>query len=400
MITVKELKTKCQKYWDAEYIQRSVLAQDALFPLTIVNIRFTARELSEGFSLIREELRYLRDHSKELKGFGYTLSYKTIQHRQLGRQTIPESILFETLTDFLRFAGLGEAYRTFCDVLQTILNTMPRLSGWLQEHTSTVLEYQAVWPKLLAVTLFLQKHPKPGCYLRELPIPGIDSKFIEQHKIILRDILDEILEPEHIQTDIQGLKHHGFERRYGFKYPEPLIRFRILDPALSTNQVMDMSLPLSEFRALAIPANFIIITENKINGLSFPMMEDAIIIFGLGYGIQSLAGMSWFQGKEVYYWGDIDTHGFAMLSQVRSYYPQVKNLFMDELTLNKFKSMAVEEPADKRCITSLLHLTEKENALYHALCQNTHGKNIRIEQERIDFNYVKQRLQQIFILGA
>lgn len=399
MITVKEIKTKCQKYWNAQTIQQRVLSHETLFPLTLAKIRFTARELSEDFGSIREALQHLREHSKEQKGFGYTISYQTIQHRQLGRQTIPESIVFETLPDFLKFAGLSETYRIFCDTLQFILTTAPSdLSTWLKEHTAQVLLYQTVWPQLLAVASFLQAHPKPHCYLRELPILGIDSKFIEQHKSILRELLDALLVPEFIQTDIQSLQNHGFERRYGFKYPEPLIRFRILDSALFIHQLTDLSLPLSEFQNLELPCDSIIMTENKTNGLSFPLMDSAIVIFGLGYGIQSLAGIPWLKTKEIYYWGDIDTHGFAMLSQLRAYYPQVKNLFMDERTLKKFHTLAVEEPDDKRCLASLEHLTEAEQTLYKALCNNVHGKNTRIEQERLDFNYVQQRLQQIFIL--
>jgi hypothetical protein len=123
-----------------------------------------------------------------------------------------------------------------------------------------------------------------------------------------------------------------------------------------------------------------------------------MIIFGLGYGIQSLAGIPWLQEKAIYYWGDIDTHGFAMLSQLRSYYPHVKNLFMDDITLQHFKTMSVEEPQDKRCIAHLAHLTEKEQQLYGNLCGNVYGKNVRIEQERLDMKYVKGRLQQIFNL--
>ena len=102
MITVKEIKHKCQKYWKAQAIQKSVLLGETLFPLTLVKIRFTARELSEDFGAIREALQQLREDSKEQKGFGYTISYQTIQHRQLGRQTIPESIVFETVPDFLK----------------------------------------------------------------------------------------------------------------------------------------------------------------------------------------------------------------------------------------------------------------------------------------------------------
>jgi len=397
MITPHDLKNKCQKYWNAQHIQKSVIMSANLFPLTISKIRFTARELAQDFSLIRKALEALQAQSKAQKGFGYILTYQTIQHRQLGRQTVPDAVMFETLADFLKFSSLSEAYKDYTHTVKMILSTLPALENWLQDHTAKVLEFYPVWPKLLAVLSFLQAHPKPDCYLRELPIQGIDSKFIEKHKAILSTLLDVLLAPEHINPDIQTLQYHGFERRYGFKYPETLIRFRILDPLLCQNKLTDISLPLSEFKSLSLPCEYVIITENKINGLAFPKAEKAIIIFGLGYGIQTLAGIPWLQDKILYYWGDIDTHGFAMLSLLRGFYPQVKNLFMDEVTLQQFKTMAVEESKEQRYIGKLPHLTPKERQLYQNLCENYYGNHLRIEQERIDFKYVKQRLQQIFI---
>lgn len=398
MITVKELKNKCQKYWNAQHIQRALLSSEDVFPLTLLKIRFTARELSEHFGMIRDELQVLRAQSKEVKGFGYTLIYQVIQHRQLGRQTIPESIVFETCSDFLKCAGLNESYRCFSDSLDLVLREIPSLSSWLKENTAKLLEYHGAWPKLLAVVLFLQQHPKPDCYLRELPISGIDTKFIEQHKAILRELLDELLPDDAIDWEVQGLQHHGFERRYGFKYSEPLIRFRVLDNSVLERGLRDISVPLSEFRKLNLACTDVIITENKINGLSFPQVDSAIIIFGLGYGIQSLSGISWLKDKNIYYWGDIDTHGFSILSQCRSYYPQVKSLFMDSITLKQFHHMAVEESDDKRCIAELAYLNEKEQALYQSLYKHEYGNNLRIEQERIDFNYVLKQLRQVFIL--
>ncbi|MGI6299138.1 MAG: Wadjet anti-phage system protein JetD domain-containing protein [Saccharofermentanales bacterium] len=41
------------------------------------------------------------------------------------------------------------------------------------------------------------------------------------------------------------------------------------------------------------------------------------MIFGAGYGFDHLASASWLNQKDIYYWGDIDTHGFAILNQLR-----------------------------------------------------------------------------------
>ena len=92
----------------------------------------------------------------------------------------------------------------------------------------------------------------------------------------------------------------------------------------------------------------IFITENKINGLTFPDMPLSLIIFGLGYGVQSLKKVEWLKSKQILYWGDIDTHGFSILSMIRHYFPDIRSFLMDKRTLLHFKDMWVKEPEKKR----------------------------------------------------
>ncbi len=232
----------------------------------------------------------------------------------------------------------------------------------------------------------------PKCYLRELEIPGVDTKWIEQHKKILSELFEQLLPTHAINHEITYRGVFSFEERYGFKHNEQLIRFRILDKSIHLGNFSDISVSLSEFKNADLPCRYIVITENKINGLSFPLVKDAIVIFGLGYGIQSLRDIAWLKDKNIIYWGDIDTHGFAMLSQLRSYYPQLKSLLMDEATFKKFQPLCVPEPFDKRCSAQLFHLFPEEQILYQNLQNNVWGENNRLEQERINFNYLLEHL--------
>ena len=111
------------------------------------------------------------------------------------------------------------------------------------------------------------------------------------------------------------------ERRYGVRYDQPLIRLRLLDPALGERfgGLTDISLPLDRFATLDPPCRRVFITENKINGLSFPPLPDSLVIFGLGYGVESLRDAPWLRQREIHYWGDLDTHGFAILSLLRGW---------------------------------------------------------------------------------
>ncbi|MEH1903260.1 MAG: Wadjet anti-phage system protein JetD domain-containing protein [Nostoc sp.] len=83
----------------------------------------------------------------------------------------------------------------------------------------------------------------------------------------------------------------------------------------------------------------------------------------------------------IFYWGDLDTDGFKILSQLRSYFPQAISIMMDVKTFETFKEFAVT--VAESTAENLLYLTPQEQALYSYL--SIHNK--RLEQERISQDY-------------
>jgi hypothetical protein len=393
MISPETIKEKTVKIWQSGRILSAWLTGEDLFPLDLPFRKVTAREALERFSEVRSWVTRLREGSKETKGSGYSMEFMESNHRQLGTQQFPSRIWFETLDDFLRFTGKRKDFELFQALVAQALEEQPSLRNWLERNPLKLLEHQDVWTRLLAVCRCLRAAPLPDRYLRELDIPGVDSKFIERHKAILRELLDIVLPPEAVNPEITSLSGHGFERRYGFRHDEPLIRFRILDAALAGRWgVSDLSVPLGQFRTLAIPCDRVFITENKINGLTFPSLPKALVIFGLGYGISALRDVAWLRTKELYYWGDIDTHGFSILSQLRGYFSHTESFLMDREVLEGFCFLWGREDDDKRCTAELANLTESERLLYLDLRDNVPGKNVRLEQERIAFAWLRRRL--------
>ncbi len=135
----------------------------------------------------------------------------------------------------------------------------------------------------------------------------------------------------------------------------------------------------------------VIITENEINYLCLPELANTIAIFGSGYGLQAIGGIEWVEQREVFYWGDIDTHGFAILNELRASLPEVKSLLMDSDTLLAHESFWVSEskPANRL----LPRLSESETTLYRELVENRFGAGVRLEQEQIDYQFVLSRLR-------
>jgi len=111
--------------------------------------------------------------------------------------------------------------------------------------------------------------------------------------------------------------------------------------------------------------------------------------------VEMLAGIKWLAGRRIFYWGDIDTHGFAMLSQVRGYWPQVHSLLMDRQTLMDHKELWGHETAAKRFAGTLAHLTRDEQQLFADLKANRIAPHLRLEQERIRYTLLLEALQYL-----
>jgi hypothetical protein len=137
----------------------------------------------------------------------------------------------------------------------------------------------------------------------------------------------------------------------------------------------------------------VFITENDTNALAFPRMPESIVIFGGGYGVHLLAAVPWLGEKTLFYWGDLDTHGFSMLSRFRHIFPHARSLLMDSATLTSHRHLWVQEDKSKRCVGTLQYLTEAEQQVYDDLRYDRFGDRIRLEQERIAFRRVEEVLR-------
>lgn len=206
--------------------------------------------------------------------------------------------------------------------------------------------------------------------------------------------LDCILPPDAINETKVGVA--GFAGRYGFRDRPERIRLRVLDPGhavIPTAPEADLTLDTASFAALSPGVTRVFITENEINFLAFPKVRNSLLIFGAGYGFEALGRATWLQRCRIYYWGDIDTHGFAILDQLRAQLPAARSLLMDRATLLAFEAhWGVEERPTPR---DLSRLNDDERALYDDLRHGRIRPNLRLEQERIGFDWVKRVLAEL-----
>ena len=391
--TPKQLAAQVERRWKRGEILRSRLTGAPLFPLQLKLCRPRPKELTEQFDEVRRWVQNLRSHDRSALGFGYDLVWKDVNHRVHGRNQTPVGAIVPTEQDALRMISMQKAAQRFSSLTDATLALFPALLDWLAHHPLRVLDNAADWPSVLAVLQHFAAHPRPGLYLRQLDIQGVDTKFIERRRRLLAELLDVVLPPEAVDTEATG--HRNFNRRYGLRDEPRLIRFRTLDPQVSLQGLTDLSVTAEEFATLRLPISTVFITENKVNGLAFPMVPGAIVIFGLGYGLDRLAEATWLQALDLFYWGDIDTHGFAILDRLRAHLRNARALLMDRQTLMAHRALWVEEPAGDRCVEPLTRLTPAEHDLYRELQDGSLGLAPRLEQERIAFGWLDRALARL-----
>jgi hypothetical protein len=129
--------------------------------------------------------------------------------------------------------------------------------------------------------------------------------------------------------------------------------------------------------------------ENEITYLSVPVPAEGVVIFGEGFRVSRAGSLTWLRDVAVRYWGDLDTHGFAILHQLRAWLPQTESLLMDSETLLSHRDRWVPEPSPTSA--ALDRLTEAEHVVYDDLVTDRHAERVRLEQERIDWAWAMSR---------
>jgi hypothetical protein len=383
MITPDDiLKKASRKYQDV--LRSWIIADASLFPM-----EFPVGKLSDNLIKRRTEIEILRDKSHEGVGYGYTLEWKTVNKRDLGKQTIPSRIVIPNRGEYLTLLRRKTEFNDFTTDATKITNKFPQLEAWLVERPHEVIAYQGRWDDILLVCDYFCKYPRPNVYIRELPI-AVHTKFIETHIRILRDLLDILLPTDAIKTE-----DSNFTIRYGLHDKPTLVRVRLLEEQMDWQfglRIDDLTLPVSQLSHLLsehLKPKRIIIVENLINFLTLPQLANSIGIFGGGFGVHVLREVDWLNQCQIIYWGDIDAHGFQILSDLREIFPHTQSVMMDQYTYSTYAQYTVK--GKQTTDSQFSSLTPNENAL----AQYVYEQNIRLEQEHIPQDYAVSQLNHL-----
>jgi hypothetical protein len=385
---------------------RSIIDGSSFFPLEIPFAKIRPGEAVTRWAELHAELELLRQQSDENRpGASYHVEWEERRDRLAGTQSFPACIYFADESSYLAFIGKTREAARFRSDTATIARAFPALASWTASKPHQVVDHAGDWDRILAVLTWFKDNPASGLYLREVPAVE-DTKFIERNKQILRELLD-VVAPSSVPMEgsfpaggsrSAAAERPSFEARCGLKTAVPLIRVRILDRSIAKARLSgidDLAVPTDRFIALGFEEmERVLVIENKASFgnadvfLTTPSLKRTMAIFGSGYAAAALQAAPWLATRQLFYWGDIDTHGLRILAAFRMNFPSAQSVMMDDATFEMFPEYRSNAPPDRAPEPS--GLTHDELRLFRRLA--AFNDRNRLEQERIPLAHVRSEL--------
>ncbi len=333
-----------------------------------------------------DAVRAWADSWRHWRGAG-ELRWAQRRWKVLGSQQLPEALLLHGPGQVALW--IGEQDRWGRAVLRHALLAArwPAIDWPLATLYPVLADYdEDDFQRLLDLAAWLLAHRQSGLYPRQIPLPGIDSKWLESRRGVVGELV----------AALRGGAGAGgnFYELCGLRQPPAVVRMRVLDAGLRARLggLDDVSAPVQTLARLDWQPSTVLIVENLQTGLALHDLPGAVAFMGLGYGVDVLAALPWIAPAACYYWGDIDTHGYAILHRARSILPQLQSVMMDRQTLLRFLALCTTEKS--QCgATDLSTLTAAERDVNDALRGHALGQSLRLEQERIAWDIAWPRLK-------
>jgi hypothetical protein len=309
------------------------------------------------------------------------IAWEDRQWPRLGRQRIPTTFKLASPEQVATVVNQQVRWTLARERQGRLITQWPKLAEdtVLSRHFDVLADYSDTnFERLWSLMLWLERNPRSGMYLRQLPVEGLDTKWIERRKGLVTELV----------CAIRGeFQERDFFAACGLRGPRHRIRIRLLCPSLrdAIAGLQDFEAPLEEIVALPLAPAAVIIVENLETGLALPDIPGVVALMKLGLAVGVLDVVPWLQGIPVVYWGDIDTHGYAILAHARRALPSLTSILMDKETLFNYRKLWVEEPMQNVSVELSL-LKDHERMVCEGLRRQDWGRNIRLEQERIPWS--------------
>ncbi len=386
MISPATIKDRCQKTWKEFLLFCIHNDPKVFFPLEVNRIsKVKSKDILIRFSEYLKEIDELKSNSEEVVPLGYRVVWREHTFQKVGSQRIPDKVFIPSLESYLFITDKISEFEVFANNLNTIKLKLPILVNWVTKDPIRITK-DIDWNKIISVCNYFILNPRPNMYLRQLPIE-VHTKFISDHEALFRSLLDFII------PDAVNFEGKRFEERYNLLFDEALIRIRYLDPKISPfKEISYLTFTRSELKHYQPSCDYIFVVENKMNFLTLPFIENSISIWsGGGFSISLIQNIEWIKDKTIFYWGDLDEHGFEILNQFKTFFPKTRSILMEKSLLTQHKIYITEGKQSKA--VQLPALDSNETEVFELIRES----NIRLEQEKIPQDFVEGYLHNLLL---
>lgn len=287
----------------------------------------------------------------------------------VGTQNVPthlELIGADAIAEFARDSTWQIARERAAAIVRRLGQTNATRAA-IRTHIARLAEYDADrFTIVLDVASWIVENPTTGFRPRQVPVRGVDSKWIGTHRTVLTALVSAV-------TGTDGL---------GLVDSDPLIRIRILDPRLHPAGPHDLAASPAQLARLDLAPATVLVFENLESTLALPPLAGVVAVHGSGFAVGAISEVPWARRARVIYWGDLDSNGFAILHRLRSHLPETQTVLMDERTLSEHSDLWVAEPTPARGSYPTLNASEEAT-----LAAIRAAGDVRLEQERIPWEY-------------
>jgi hypothetical protein len=249
---------------------------------------------------------------------------------------------------------------------------------------------------LLAATIWFRAHPRSGLTVRRVPVPGMHTKWLARHRGMVlaclgiptdsSETIGSTADADPVDIPIDDLDALGLRplpREISIVFADPVLRATV-------GGLRQITAPVDELARLQIHPDTVLIVENKEPALAWSDTTGLAVIHSLGNHLDVLHCLPWIPHNRCWYWGDLDRHGFTLVSRARTMVPQLASLLMEPGDIETYRPLGVEEDLDRYDQPDSTLTLAEAGAL--AALQLTGGKYLRIEQERIPISDAEHAL--------
>ena len=296
------------------------------------------------------------------------VGWRTVRKGGLGEVSVPAFVLPPTIDAYADWAGTAEDLTLIRDRLDALARFGCERSGLARVRWDLVDMGDEEFQHLLDFLTWRRDCPEPT-RARDVPLIGVGSKWVENRIGLIEPLLTSC------GLDRDGADRFarcGLIRGGGVRLP---LRF---DP--EDFPVLDFDCDPGSFLRWPERTHTLLIIENEAPFRTLTPRPGYALAWGSGHAARAaLPELPVADQLRLLYWGDCDSHGYAILNGLRRDLPHLRPVGMGTDTVQAHEGALIPEADPERIETSMPFLGPDEAMARMLLL----GRRARLEQERV-----------------